>query len=79
VSLKRYIQSTKTREANVGDTKLNAIPNGVDIVMTHSPPKLILDGTAEDGPGGCPHLRQAMGELSPSFTSSGTLIPAIVH
>jgi hypothetical protein len=36
------------------------IPHGVDIIMTHGPPKYILDKTYDDRNAGCEHLRGAV-------------------
>lgn len=41
---------------------MTAIPDfpAVDILMTHGPPKYILDGVAGGNNGGCEHLRRAV-------------------
>jgi hypothetical protein len=44
---------------NVG-TETSTIPESVDIVMTHGPPRYILDSTSDGGNAGCEHLRRAI-------------------
>ncbi|KAL1645472.1 hypothetical protein SLS58_003781 [Diplodia intermedia] len=41
-------------------TVASTVPRGVDVVMTHGPPKYVLDDTGRMGAsGGCEHLRRA--------------------
>jgi hypothetical protein len=54
---------------NVG-TEVSTIPNEVDIVMTHGPPKYILD--MKDGrSAGCEHLRRAIARVQPRLHCFG--------
>lgn len=45
-------------------------PN-TDIIMTHGPPKYILDTTEESSSGGCAHLRQAICRIRPRLHCFG--------
>lgn len=54
---------------NVG-TETSIIPENVDIVMTHGPPKYILDETA-GGSAGCEHLRNAIVRVKPKLHCFG--------
>jgi hypothetical protein len=47
------------------------IPEGVDIVMTHGPPKYILDGTRDGRSAGCEHLRRAIARTKPRLHCFG--------
>jgi len=51
--------------AQNADTKLSIIPENVDIVMTHGPPKYILDETNDRDGAGCEHLRRAVARVQP--------------
>jgi hypothetical protein len=55
---------------NVG-TKASIVPNNVDIVMTHGPPKYILDSTYEGRSAGCEHLRHAIERVQPKLHCFG--------
>jgi len=55
---------------NVG-TETSSIPNNVDIVMTHGPPKYILDTTSDDQSAGCEHLRRAIARAQPRLHCFG--------
>lgn len=42
------------------------VPAGVDVVVTHGPPRGILDTVLPEGQAvGCPHLRRVVGEVRP--------------
>ncbi|OKL56618.1 hypothetical protein UA08_08140 [Talaromyces atroroseus] len=47
------------------------IPNGIDIVITHGPPKGILDYTDSGRRGGCPDLFQAVARARPRLHCFG--------
>jgi hypothetical protein len=49
---------------NVG-TEKSRITSGIDIVMTHGPPKYLLDRTADNRSAGCEHLRRAIARTRP--------------
>ena len=55
---------------NVG-TETSTIPNDVNIVMTHGPPKYILDTTYDDQSAGCEHLRRAIARAQPRLHCFG--------
>ncbi|KAF2255050.1 Metallo-dependent phosphatase [Trematosphaeria pertusa] len=55
---------------NVG-TETSVIPEGVDIVMTHGPPKYILDSTSDGRSAGCEHLRRAIARTRPKLHCFG--------
>jgi hypothetical protein len=55
---------------NVG-TETSIVPNDVDIVMTHGPPKYILDNTADGQSAGCEHLRRAIAKVRPRLHCFG--------
>ncbi|KAL1612702.1 hypothetical protein SLS60_000931 [Paraconiothyrium brasiliense] len=55
---------------NVG-TETSIIPEGVDIVMTHGPPKFVLDKTADGSTPGCEHLRRAIARVRPRLHCFG--------
>jgi hypothetical protein len=52
-------------------TLTSIIPEGVDVVLTHGPPKYILDRTAEGLSGGCEHLRHAITRVKPKLHCFG--------
>ena len=54
-------------------TTKSAIPDFpvIDILMTHGPPKYILDDTAESNSGGCEHLRRAVRRSKPRIHCFG--------
>jgi Icc-related predicted phosphoesterase len=52
-------------------TDSSTIPNGVDIVMTHGPPKYFLDATSDGRSAGCEHLRQAIARVRPRLHCFG--------
>ncbi|KAI4629983.1 uncharacterized protein J4E87_003170 [Alternaria ethzedia] len=52
-------------------TSTSTIPNDVDIVMTHGPPKYILDTTSDDESAGCEHLRRAIARAQPRMHCFG--------
>jgi predicted phosphodiesterase len=51
-------------------TEISIIPGDVDIVMTHGPPKYILDETA-NASAGCEHLRNAIARVQPRLHCFG--------
>jgi predicted MPP superfamily phosphohydrolase len=55
---------------NVG-TETSTIPENVDIVMTHGPPKYILDSTSDGRSAGCDHLRRAIERVKPKLHCFG--------
>ncbi|KAJ4358166.1 uncharacterized protein N0V89_002745 [Didymosphaeria variabile] len=55
---------------NVGKED-SVIPDGVDIVMTHGPPKYVLDKTADGSSPGCEHLRRAIARVRPRLHCFG--------
>ncbi|KAF2692033.1 hypothetical protein K458DRAFT_473629 [Lentithecium fluviatile CBS 122367] len=55
---------------NVG-TEKSVIPNGVDVVMTHGPPKYILDTITNGRIAGCEHLRRAIACVQPRLHCFG--------
>ncbi|KAF2418040.1 hypothetical protein EJ08DRAFT_654400 [Tothia fuscella] len=48
---------------------------GVDIVMTHGPPKYVLDETSNGSNAGCPHLRRAIQHARPRLHCFGHVRP----
>lgn len=44
-----------------------AVPEGLDLLITHTPPHGVLDHVARAGPVGCEELRQALPRLRPRF------------
>ncbi|KAH7120002.1 Metallo-dependent phosphatase-like protein [Dendryphion nanum] len=52
-------------------TPTSRIPESVDIVMTHGPPKYILDSTPDGSAVGCEHLRRAIGRVRPKLLVCG--------
>lgn len=65
-----YEGSTPAWAKNVG-TPSSIIPTDVDIVMTHGPPKYILDSTSDGQSAGCEHLRRAIDRVKPKLHCSG--------
>ncbi|KAF2709775.1 Metallo-dependent phosphatase, partial [Pleomassaria siparia CBS 279.74] len=55
---------------NVG-TETSIIPEDIDIVMTHGPPKYILDDTNDGRSAGCEHLRRAIARARPRLHCFG--------
>jgi hypothetical protein len=55
---------------NVG-TETSTIPENIDIVMTHGPPKYILDSTSDGRSAGCEHLRRAIERVRPRLHCFG--------
>ena len=53
------------------DTENSIIPEHVDIVMTHGPPKYILDETSDGSTAGCEHLRNAIARVRPRMHCFG--------
>lgn len=47
------------------------IPEGVDIIMTHGPPKYILDAVQDGRSAGCEHLRRAISRVRPRLHCFG--------
>ncbi|KAF2110013.1 Metallo-dependent phosphatase-like protein [Lophiotrema nucula] len=47
------------------------IPENIDIVMTHGPPKYLLDSTSDGRSAGCEHLRRAIARVRPRFHCFG--------
>jgi hypothetical protein len=47
------------------------IPEGIDIVMTHGPPKYFLDDTGDGRSAGCEHLRTAIARTKPRLHCFG--------
>ncbi|EUC43487.1 hypothetical protein COCMIDRAFT_100669 [Bipolaris oryzae ATCC 44560] len=62
-------ETTPLWAKNVG-TETSIIPENVDIVMTHGPPKYILGETAGDS-AGCEHLRNAIVRVKPRLHCFG--------
>ena len=52
-------------------TETSRIPNNVDIIMTHGPPKYILDSTFDGRSAGCEHLRRALERVKPRLHCFG--------
>lgn len=52
-------------------TETSRIPLGVDIVMTHGPPKYFLDATSDGRSAGCEHLHQAITRVRPRMHCFG--------
>ena len=52
-------------------TETSIIPDGIDIVMTHGPPKYILDTTSAGQSAGCEHLRRAIACTKPRLHCFG--------
>jgi predicted phosphodiesterase len=52
-------------------TESSIIPDDLDIVMTHGPPKYILDLTSNGQSGGCEHLRRAIERVRPKLHCFG--------
>jgi predicted MPP superfamily phosphohydrolase len=55
---------------NVG-TEASTIRENVDIVMTHGPPKYILDSASDGRSAGCDHLRRAIERVRPKLHCFG--------
>ncbi|KAF1841487.1 Metallophos-domain-containing protein [Cucurbitaria berberidis CBS 394.84] len=55
---------------NVG-TEESKVPSNIDIVMTHGPPKYILDSTSDGRSAGCEHLRKALERVKPKLHCFG--------
>ena len=68
----RYNSPTETPTwgKNVS-SETSIIPCGVDIVMTHGPPKYILDNTNDGSSAGCEHLRRAIARVQPKLHCFG--------
>lgn len=47
------------------------IPDGVDVVVTHSPPQSHCDGATQDERSGCPVLLTRLGEVRPGLSVCG--------
>jgi predicted phosphodiesterase len=62
--------STPKWAKNVG-TEKSVIPMDVDVVMTHGPPKYLLDATADGRSAGCEHLRRALARVRPRLHCFG--------
>lgn len=62
--------ATPSWAKNVG-TETSIIPEDVDIVMTHGPPKYILDETDDGDSAGCEHLRNAIMRVQPRLHCFG--------
>ena len=53
-------------------TEASIIPNiPIDVVMTHDPPKYVLDGCADRVSGGCEHVRRAICRVKPKMHCFG--------
>jgi len=63
-------ERTPSWAKNVGTTT-SIIPPNVDIVMTHGPPKYILDMARDGNSVGCDHLRRAIGNIRPKLHCFG--------
>jgi predicted phosphodiesterase len=63
--------STSPAWANNVATEQSLIPNDVDIIMTHGPPKYVLDDTGDGGSAGCEHLRRAIARVKPRIHCFG--------
>ncbi|KAL9087170.1 MAG: hypothetical protein Q9165_006821 [Trypethelium subeluteriae] len=55
---------TPAYAANVS-SPTSIIPHGIDIMMTHGPPKYILDQPGDNSSAGCEHLRRAVCRTKP--------------
>ncbi|OJD35491.1 ser thr protein phosphatase family protein [Diplodia corticola] len=65
-------RSTTPAHATNVSTPTSAIPSaGVDVVMTHGPPKYVLDATADGASAGCEHLRRAVCRARPRLCCFG--------
>lgn len=62
--------TTPSWARNTG-TEISRIPDDVDIVMIHGPPKYILDSTADGQSAGCEHLRRAIERVKPRLACFG--------
>ena len=62
--------STPKWSKNVS-TEKSTIPENIDIVMTHGPPKYLLDATADGRSPGCEHLRRAIARTQPRLHCFG--------
>lgn len=51
-------------------TPTSIVPEGVDVIMTHGPPKYVLDDTGSNS-GGCEHLRRAVCRVRPRLHCFG--------
>ncbi|KAK0650821.1 Metallophosphoesterase domain-containing protein 1 [Lasiodiplodia hormozganensis] len=62
--------STPPWATNVA-TPRSTIPEGIDVVMTHGPPKYVLDATGDGRSAGCEHLRRAVCRARPRLHCFG--------
>lgn len=67
----RFNPSTTLDWAISTTTSKSVIPEGVDIVMTHGPPRYILDRTSDGSNGGCEHLLWAINRVKPKLHCFG--------
>lgn len=71
----RYNDSTDDKErppwAKQADCLVPVPTQGIDIVMSHGPPKYILDGTTDGRSAGCEHLRRAICRAKPQLHAFG--------
>jgi hypothetical protein len=63
--------TTTPKWANNVGTAQSIIPSKIDIVMTHGPPKYLLDATADGRSAGCEHLRRAIARVRPRLHCFG--------
>ncbi|KAH7078530.1 Metallo-dependent phosphatase-like protein [Paraphoma chrysanthemicola] len=63
-------QTTPPWAKNVASSTTK-IPDIVDIIMTHGPPKYILDATADGRSAGCEHLRRVLDRVRPKLHCFG--------
>ncbi|KAL6712412.1 hypothetical protein ACN47E_000289 [Coniothyrium glycines] len=64
------VSITPSWAKNVGTTN-SIIPQDTDIIITHGPPKYILDTTADGRSAGCEHLRRAVERVKPKLLCFG--------
>jgi len=62
--------STPAWAKNVG-TETSIVPDNIDILMTHGPPKYVLDSTCDGRSAGCEHLRRAVERVKPKLHCFG--------
>ncbi|KAK5946932.1 hypothetical protein PMZ80_001077 [Knufia obscura] len=67
----RYNSSGTPAWATNMPTQQTVIHDGTDIVLTHGPPKYVLDGCADGSSGGCEHLARAICRTKPRLHCFG--------
>ncbi|KAF2738470.1 hypothetical protein EJ04DRAFT_560766 [Polyplosphaeria fusca] len=71
LSLVQGPESLATQSGITFLEEASTIPENIDIVMTHGPPKYILDTTPDDRSAGCEHLRIAIERTHPRLHCFG--------